>query len=94
METIEVKTKEEKPNGWEFLVIVGTEDSNTEHRVTLDKDYWETLTEEKLDPEELVRRSFIFLLERETKESILRTFNLKVINSYFPEYEQEIKNHG
>jgi len=32
-----------------------------------------------------------FLLERESKESILSTFDLRVIEKYFPEYEQEIK---
>jgi hypothetical protein len=41
-------------------------------------------------PEELVRRSFEFLLEREPKESIMRDFDLSVIPRYFPEYEQAI----
>jgi hypothetical protein len=40
--------------------------------------------------EELVRDSFRFLLERESKESILREFKLSVIARYFPEYEREI----
>ena len=39
-------------------------------------------------PEELVRRSFEFLLQRESKESILREFDLSVIQRYFPEYDQ------
>ena len=38
----------------------------------------------------LVEASFAFLLERETKESILREFDLPVIGRYFPEYEPEI----
>jgi hypothetical protein len=42
------------------------------------------------DPEELVRASFAFLLERESNESILREFDLSVIKQYFPEYEREI----
>lgn len=37
-------------------------------------------------PEALVEASFQFLLEREPKESILRTFELPVIERYFPEY--------
>jgi hypothetical protein len=41
-------------------------------------------------PEELVRRSFEFLLAREPKESILRRFDLPVIGRYFPEYEAEM----
>jgi hypothetical protein len=37
--------------------------------------------------EELVTDSFGFLLERESKESILREFDLSVIKRYFPEYD-------
>ena len=37
--------------------------------------------------EELVRDSFRFLLEREPKESILKTFDLSVIKRYFPDYD-------
>jgi hypothetical protein len=43
------------------------------------------------DPVDLVRRSFAFLLARESKESILRSFDLPVIGRYFPEYEREIR---
>ena len=43
------------------------------------------------DPEDLVRRSFEFLLEREPRTSILREFDLPVIGRYFPEYEREIR---
>ena len=42
------------------------------------------------DPVDLVRRSFAFLLEREPKESILRSFDLPVIGRYFPDYERTI----
>jgi len=35
---------------------------------------------------DLVRRSFEFLLERETNTSILREFDLGAIERYFPEY--------
>jgi hypothetical protein len=41
--------------------------------------------------EDLVARSFAFLLEREPPSSILRTFDLSVISRYFPEYDQEIR---
>jgi hypothetical protein len=37
--------------------------------------------------QELVRDSFAFLLQRESKGSILRTFDLSVIQRYFPEYD-------
>ena len=41
-------------------------------------------------PIDLVRRSFAFLLEREPKESILRSFELPEIGRYFPDYERTI----
>jgi hypothetical protein len=37
--------------------------------------------------DELVEDSFGFLLERESKESILREFDLSVIKRYFPDYD-------
>ncbi len=39
---------------------------------------------------ELVRASFVFPLEREPKESILREFDLTIIGRYFPDYEREV----
>ena len=42
-------------------------------------------------PEDLVRASFEFLLERERKESILRQFELPMISRYFPDFEDTIK---
>ena len=44
------------------------------------------------DPERLIELSFEFLLEREPKESILRSFELPLIERYFPEYAREIRS--
>ena len=44
-------------------------------------------------PEELIRACFRFLLAREPKESILRSFDVSVIGHYFPEFEREIGKH-
>jgi hypothetical protein len=41
--------------------------------------------------EDLVKRSFEFLLEREPPTSILRSFALPDIERYFPEYPSEIR---
>jgi hypothetical protein len=37
--------------------------------------------------EQLVRDSFAFLLQRESKESILKEFDLSVIKRYFPDFD-------
>mgnify|MGYP006293682383 CR=1 FL=1 len=80
-----------KRNGDEFEVMVEKGGSSTSHTVTVDDDYHQKLTGGEIGKEELVRRSFEFLLEREPKESILSRFNLKVITRYFPSYETQIK---
>ena len=41
------------------------------------------------EPDELVKASFAFLLQRESPEMILRSFDLTDIARYFPEYDSE-----
>ena len=82
----------ERKNRDMFLVVVEEGGSRTEHTVTLDEDYYARLTDGKFSKEELIERSFKFLLAREPKESILRSFNLKVIRRYFAEYEETIRS--
>ena len=84
---IQIKRK----NGQEFMITVEEDGGKTEYAVTLDGEYYQRLTGGKISEEELIKNSFRFLLERESKESILSRFNLRVIKSYFPEYEREIK---
>ena len=43
------------------------------------------------DPVRLVEASFAFLLERESPQMILRSFELSEIGRYFPDYEREIR---
>jgi hypothetical protein len=43
------------------------------------------------DVADLVKRSFEFLLGRESNTSILREFDLSTIERYFPEYAREIR---
>lgn len=65
--------------------------SMTSHMVTLPIPYYEKLTDKRVSPEELIEKSFEFLLDREPNTSILRSFELSIIGSYFPEYEETIK---
>jgi hypothetical protein len=64
--------------------------TTTTHEVTVQADYALKLTSGKISTAELVRKSFEFLLERESNTSILRSFDLSVIARYFPEYEKII----
>ena len=70
----------------DFLVKVSAATS-TEHRVTLTDAYWEQVWNSGLSKEAVIARSFEFLLERESNTSILRSFELPVIQRYFSEYE-------
>ncbi len=64
--------------------------STTEHDVNVEQAYASKLCHGKLTTAKLVEKSFEFLLARESNTSILRRFDLSVINNYFPEYEAEI----
>ena len=81
----------EKKSEGTFLVSVSEGGSETSHTVTVSVDYCSELTGGSVPVEDLIQRSFEFLLEREPKESILRKFDLPVIARYFPEYERAIR---
>jgi hypothetical protein len=82
--------KVEKLDATHFRVRVLDRGSESTHHVTLEPKDCARLAG-AAEPEELIRKSFEFLLERENKESILGRFDLSVISRYFPEYEREIK---
>ena len=72
-------------------MIVGTDAAATRHTVFVSQEALAQLAPGHYDPEELVTASFVFLLEREPRESILRRFELPVIERYFPGYEAQIR---
>ena len=80
------------PDGFVCDVRVGTDAGATRHEVAVSQEDLARLAPGHYDPEELVAASFAFLLAREPRESILRRFELPVIERYFPGYEQEIRS--
>ena len=81
-------------NRWSYLVEVTESDgsgSQTRHKVSMDQEYYEKISNGIIGPEDFVKKSTEFLLKREDKDSILKEFNIKQIRDYFPEYETEIK---
>jgi hypothetical protein len=85
------KIEVEKVDATRFRVRVIEGGSESSHQVTLDPKDYARLAGGAVEPRELIRKSFEFLLEREPKESILGRFDLSVISQYFPEFEREIK---
>lgn len=72
-----------------FVVTVTDSGGSTTHEVTV----WPSDVARYASgatPEALVRASFEFLLAREPKESILRRFELPVVERCFPEYARVI----
>ena len=82
---------QQKGDAWECRVTVTEGKSQMAHTVTVERTYRDKLVGTGVPVEQLVRKSFEFLLAREPKESILRSFSLPVISRYFPEYEKEIR---
>jgi hypothetical protein len=79
---------------WSYLVEVTESDgsgSQTRHKVSMDKVYFEKISSGIIGPEDFVKKSFEFLLKREDKDFILKEFNVRQIREYFPEFETEIK---
>jgi hypothetical protein len=91
---VEVRA-ERRGDAWSCEVTVDQGGERTEHLVTViaaDLERWGSGPgSSREDVEELVTRSFDFLLRREPASSILRTFDLAVIERYFPEYDREIR---
>ena len=54
----------EKINDQEFTVTVEEGTSKTRHTVTLDEKYYQQLTKGKITKEQLISKSFEFLLKR------------------------------
>jgi hypothetical protein len=74
-----------------FRVRVIEGKSETSHVVTLKPADYERIAGGKIEPAELVRMAFEFLLENEPKESILGRFELPLIGRYFPNFEAEMR---
>lgn len=71
------------------MVDEGT--SSTTHEVRVLPEHVARYANPGTPPERLLEASFEFLLERESKESILRSFDLPLIERYFPDYPRRIR---
>jgi len=74
-------------------VVVEDGRSKTTHRVTVPEDLYQRLTMGNISKAQCVEAAFRFLLDRESKESILRSFDLPLISNYFPEFESQFAEY-
>ena len=77
----------------EIFQVTVIKDSRTIHKVTLSDKFYKDLSDSKVLKADLIKKSFEFLLERESNQSILKEFNLEVIEGFFPDYPTLIKNY-
>ena len=77
-------------DGWQCSVTVGDDPAATTHAVSVDRATLDDMAP-GATPEELVRISFEFLLEREPRQSIMRSFELPIIGRFFGDYRDEIE---
>jgi hypothetical protein len=77
-------------NGWHCEVQIGDDSAATRHRVAVSEEDLVRLAPAGTSVERVVEASFAFLLAREPRESILRSFDLAEISRYFPEYDTEL----
>jgi hypothetical protein len=80
-------------DGWRCRVTVRDDRGTSEHVVQVGQADAADLAVaiEASHVERLVEETFDFLLERESKESILATFELPVVERYFPGYRDEMR---
>lgn len=92
MARVTVAEKSLNDAGWTYSVTVDDGHGKAGFTVTLARKDYEKLSgnPSRVTPERLVEESFVFLLEREPKESILSSFALPLIGRYFPEYPREM----
>ena len=84
----QIKIKELSPDAFDVTIYSNTE---TNHQVTISDNFVTEYQIKNLTKKEIIEQSFIFLLERESNNSILRKFDIEVIANYFPEYKKLFK---
>ena len=84
----QINIKELSPNVFDITIYSNTE---TNHQVTISDNFITEYQIKNLTKKEIIKQSFMFLLERESNTSILRKFDIEVIANYFPEYKKLFK---
>lgn len=88
---VNIEVTESSPNSFSITVHGA---HTTTHQVSVRRDYAKQLLDHThASLAEVVHASFRFLLDRESNTSILRSFDLSVIERYFPDYPNTIAQY-
>ena len=74
-----------------FDVTVQDENGTSRYKVTMAQATYRKLTSGKVNPARCVQAAFEYLLEHESKESILSNFDITLISAYFPTFGSDFK---
>lgn len=88
---IVVEQLEEEP--WEFAVGLREDDENLgDYMVTMDIEEYSKYGNEA-EPAEVIKGTFLFLLDHEDPEMIQDQFSLSQVETYFPNYAREVSGY-
>ncbi len=76
-----------------FKVRIEGPTGTTTHRISMSQDTYQDLCEGLISPADCIDAAFRFLLDREPKESILASFDIRVINMYFSDFENVLPEY-
>jgi hypothetical protein len=76
-----------------FEVVVRDGSGESRHQVTMARALCARLAGSEQNAAACIEAAFRFLLERESKESILARFDVGVIQHYFPDFERALPRY-
>jgi hypothetical protein len=76
-----------------FDVVVRDARGESRHRVTIDADDAARFARLGAEPARCAEAAMRFLLDREPKESILGTFDMRDVRRYFPEFDDAFPDY-
>ena len=76
-----------------FAVVVENRGRESHHRVSMAQASYEKYTGGKVSPTDCIRAAFRFLLERESPDQILASFDINAIQMYFPNFERDFPDY-
>ena len=75
----------------DVFVVTIVDGITTTHTVTVTDQSLTDLTDNNVTKTQLLEFSFNFLLDREPNTSILSSFDINIISSYFSDYRDEVR---
>jgi len=79
--------------GYRFAVSIRDVAGMSRHDVTMSAETFAALRGNGCQPGDVIDAAFRFLLDRESKDSILTRFDVNVIGRYFPDFERALPGY-